>query len=351
MKITLAKTLKQKPDFSKLGFGKHFTDHMLYMEYANGKWSEVEIKPYSSLALDPASVVFHYGQEIFEGLKAYKDASGKITMFRPKDNFLRMNRSAKRLCMAELPIDEVLEGLFELIRIEKDWIPTSAGTSLYIRPTLIGNEEFLGVHPSKKYIFYVILSPVGSYYANGLQPTKIYVEDIFNRAAIGGTGEAKCGGNYASSLMAAEVAKTKGYDQVLWMDAAERKYVGEVGAMNMFFVIDKKVVTPKLDGTILPGITRDSAINVLKKAGYTVEERMVSIDEIETAYDNGVLDEAFGTGTAAVISPVGVIGYKDKVMTINNQKMGDITKWLYDKLTGIQYGKEADEFGWIVKIN
>ncbi len=351
MKITLAKTLKQKPDFSKLGFGKYFTDHMLYMEYANGKWSEVEIKPYSSLALDPASVVFHYGQEIFEGLKAYKDASGKITMFRPKDNFLRMNRSAKRLCMAELPIDEVLEGLFELIRIEKDWIPTSAGTSLYIRPTLIGNEEFLGVHPSKKYIFYVILSPVGSYYANGLQPTKIYVEDIFNRAAIGGTGEAKCGGNYASSLMAAEVAKTKGYDQVLWMDAAERKYVGEVGAMNMFFVIDKKVVTPKLDGTILPGITRDSAINVLKKAGYTVEERMVSIDEIETAYDNGVLDEAFGTGTAAVISPVGVIGYKDKVMTINNQKMGDITKWLYDKLTGIQYGKEADEFGWIVKIN
>ncbi|MEG1613220.1 MAG: branched-chain amino acid aminotransferase [Clostridia bacterium] len=351
MKITLSKNLKQKPDFTKLGFGKYFTDHMLYMEYEAGKWSDVEIRPYSGLEIDPASVVLHYGQEIFEGLKAYKNNEGKITMFRPRDNFVRMNKSANRLCMAELPIDKVLDGLFELVQIEKDWIPTAQGTSLYIRPTMIGSENFLGVHPSKKYIFFIILCPVGSYYANGLQPTKIYVENIFNRAAVGGTGEAKCGGNYASSLMAAEVAKSKGYDQVLWMDAAERKYVGEVGAMNMFFVMDGKVVTPKLDGSILAGITRDSAIKVLKKYGYAVEERMVSIDEIVKAHEDGKLQEAFGTGTAAVISPVGVIGYKDKVMNINNQEMGKITGWLYETLTGIQNGRQADEFGWVVKVN
>ena len=351
MKITLAETLKQKPDFTKLGFGKYFTDHMLYMEYDDGKWGEPEIKPFSAIPVDPASVVLHYGQEIFEGMKAYKNAEGKITMFRPRDNILRMNRSAKRLCMAELPVDEVLEAIFELVRIEKDWIPTDPGTSLYIRPTMIANENFLGVHPSKKYIFFVILSPVGSYYANGLQPTKIYVEDVFNRAALGGTGECKCGGNYASSLMAAEVAKKKGYDQVLWMDAKEKKYVGEVGSMNMFFVLDGKVVTPWLDGTILPGITRDSAIKVLKKAGYVVEERAVSIDELEDDYKNGKLDEAFGTGTAAVISPVGTIGYKNDIMTINNGKMGKITAWLYDTLTGIQYGRIEDDFGWVVRLN
>ncbi len=351
MKITLAESLKQKPDFTKLGFGKYFTDHMLYMEYADGKWSEVEIKPFSDIAINPASVVLHYGQEIFEGMKAYKNKEGKITMFRPMDNLLRMNRSAARLCMAQLPVEEVLEGLKKLVLVEKDWIPTEPGTSLYIRPTMIGSENFLGVHPSKKYIFFIILSPVGSYYAHGLEPTKIYVEDIFNRAAMGGTGECKCGGNYASSLMAAEVAKQKGYDQVLWMDAKEKKYVGEVGSMNMFFVLDGKVVTPNLDGTILAGITRDSAIKVLKKAGYTVEERPISIDELEDAYNNGKLDEAFGTGTAAVISPVGTIGYKDMVMTINDGKMGKITGWLYNKLTGVQYGREADDFGWIVKLN
>ena len=351
MKITLAETLKQKPDFTKLGFGKYFTDHMLYMEYDDGKWGEPEIKPFSAIPVDPASVVLHYGQEIFEGMKAYKNAEGKITMFRPRDNILRMNRSAKRLCMAELPVDEVLEAIFELVRIEKDWIPTDPGTSLYIRPTMIANENFLGVHPSKKYIFFVILSPVGSYYANGLQPTKIYVEDVFNRAALGGTGECKCGGNYASSLMAAEVAKKKGYDQVLWMDAKEKKYVGEVGSMNMFFVLDGKVVTPWLDGTIIPGITRDSAIKVLNKAGYVVEERAVSIDELEDDYKNGKLDEAFGTGTAAVISPVGTIGYKNDIMTINNGEMGKITAWLYDTLTGIQYGRIEDDFGWVVRLN
>ena len=250
-----------------------------------------------------------------------------------------------------LPLGKVQSGEIELVRIEKDWIPTDPGTSLYIRPTMIANENFLGVHPSKKYIFFVILSPVGSYYAHGLEPTRIYVEDVFNRAALGGTGECKCGGNYAASLLAAEVAKQKGYEQVLWMDAKEKKYVGEVGSMNMFFVLDGKVVTPWLDGTILPGITRDSAIKVLKHAGYTVEERAVSIDELEKDYKEGKLNEAFGTGTAAVISPVGTIGYKDDVMTINDGKMGKITGWLYDTLTGIQYGRIKDEFGWVVRLN
>lgn len=352
MKITLSDNLKQKPDFSKLGFGKYFSDHMLYMEYSDGKWSEAEIRPFSDISVSPASVVLHYGQEIFEGMKAYKNKEGKITMFRPRDNIMRMNRSAERLCMAQLPVDEVLEALYELVRIEKDWIPTEDGTSLYIRPTMIGNENFLGVHPSSKYIFFVILSPVGSYYANGLQPTKIYVEDVFNRAALGGTGECKCGGNYAASLMAAEVAKKKGYDQVLWLDAKEKKYVGEVGSMNIFFVIGSKVVTPMLDGTILAGITRDSAIKVLKEAGYTVEERMISLDELQTAYENGELDEAFGTGTAAVISPVGIIGLSNKILTVNGNKMGKITSWLYERLTGIQYGR-YDDGGrdWIVKLN
>lgn len=353
MKITYSKNLKQKPDFTKLGFGKYFTDYMLVMDYneANGGWSEPEIVPFDNLCISPAGVVLHYGQGIFEGCKAYKDKNGKITMFRPRDNFIRMNKSAKRLCMAELPIDTVLDALFKLIELEKDWIPTAPGTSLYVRPTMVGTEGFLGVHPSKEYKFFIILSPVGSYYANGLQPTKIYVEDKYNRAAIGGTGEAKCLGNYAASLLAAEEAKLKGYEQVLWMDAAERKYVEEVGAMNMFFVIDGKVVTPMLDGSILPGITRDSAIKILKQFGYTVEERLVSISEIVEAYDNGKLDEAFGTGTAAVISPVGVIAYKDKVMTINNNKMGKITEWLYDRLTGIQYGRYENDFGWLVSIN
>lgn len=350
MKITLSKNLKQKPDVNKLGFGKYFTDHMLVMEYSDGKWSEPEIKPYEDFSLNPASVVLHYGQGIFEGCKAYKNAEGKITMFRPEDNIKRMNRSAARLCMAELPVKETLEAVFELIRIEKDWIPTAPGTSLYVRPTMVGTEAFLGVHPSKKYIFFVILSPVGSYYANGLAPTRIYVEDVYNRAAIGGTGEAKCLGNYAASLLAAEVANKKGYEQVLWMDAAERKYVEEVGSMNIFFVIDGKVVTPELDGSILPGITRDSAIKVLREFGYTVEEKKVSIDELLKAYAEGKLNEAFGTGTAAVISPVGIIGYKDKVMEINNNKMGRITEWLYDRLTGIQTERYPNSYNWVVEI-
>ena len=353
MKVTLVKERKQKPDFSKLGFGKYFTDHMLVMEYdaSKGGWDEPEIIPFDDFKISPACCSLHYGQGIFEGLKAYKNAEGKITMFRPRDNFIRMNRSAERLCMAKVDIDVVLKALSELVELEKDWIPTAPGTSLYIRPFMFGSEAFLGVHPSKKFLFAIILSPVGSYYEHGLQPTKLIVEDVYTRASQGGTGEAKCMGNYACSLLAGEVAHEKGYDQVLWLDGETKSNVTEVGSMNMFFVIDGVVVTAELDGSILRGITRDSAIQVLKKKGIKVEERVVPIAEIVSAYNNGKLDEAFGTGTAAVISPVGTITYKNVTMTINGGKMGKITEMLYDEITGIQTGRLPDPFGWVYKVN
>jgi branched-chain amino acid aminotransferase len=351
MKFIKAKTLKEKPDFTKLGFGKYFTDYMLTMDYKDGKWQEPVIEPYAPFELYPATTVLHYAQGIFEGCKAYKDNNGKITTFRSRDNFKRMNNSAARLCMPTLDIDLVLKCLNELLIIEKDWIPTLSGTALYIRPTMIGTDPVLGVHASHSYRFFIILSPVGSYYANGMQPTKIYIETQYVRAAIGGTGEAKCMGNYATSLLAGEIANKKGYDQVLWLDAAERKYVEEVGSMNIFFVIDGVAVTPKLNGSILPGITRDSSIQVLKKFGYKIEERKVSVDELVKAYKDGKLNEVFGTGTAAVISPVGLVSYNGIDMVINNNQMGKITTFLYNKITGIQLGKEEDTFGWINKIN
>ncbi|MDE6757694.1 MAG: branched-chain amino acid aminotransferase [Clostridia bacterium] len=350
MKITLSKELKQKPDFSKLGFGKYFTDHMLVMDYENGAWKEPEIVPYAPFQIAPATNILHYAQGIFEGAKAYKNGEGKITVFRIDDNFTRMNKSATRLCMPNFDAKVVKEALFELIKIEKDWIPTNPGTALYVRPTLIANEEVLGVHASKKYRFFIILSPVGAYYANGLQPTKILVEENYVRACIGGTGEAKCMGNYAASLMGGELANAKGYDQALWLDGKEHKYVEEVGSMNMFFVIGDEVVTPALVGSILDGITRRSCIEVLKKYGYKISERRISMDEIVEAYEKGQLKESFGSGTAAVISPVGLISYRGKEMVINGGKMGEITSFLYDKITGIQSERYEDEFGWVTEI-
>ena len=351
MKITLTKNKKVKPDFSKLGFGKYFTDHMLVMNYTNGAWEEPEIVPYDAFNIEPCTNVLHYGQGIFEGLKAYKDANGKITMFRPYDNFARMNRSAERLCMPQLDADLMVECLKKLIEIEQDWIPTAPGTSLYIRPTMIANDKALGVHAAHNYIFFIILSPVGSYYAHGLEPTKILVEETYVRATPGGTGEAKCMGNYAASILAGEIANQKGYDQVLWLDGVERKYVEEVGSMNIVFVIDGVVVTPALVGSILPGITRKSTIQVLRDAGYKVEERRISVDEIVEAHKNGKLDEVFGTGTAAVISPVGVLNVGGKDLIINDNKMGKISEYAYDRITGIQTGRYADPYGWVVKIN
>ncbi len=347
MKISLTANKKIKPDFNKLGFGKYFTDHMLIMDYENGAWKQPEIVPYAPFSLDPSTAVLHYGQGIFEGLKAYKNKEGKITLFRPTANFERMNRSAARLCMPTFDEKLVLDALVELVKIDADWIPTNPGTSLYIRPTMIATDPQLGVHPSHTYRFYIILSPVGSYYANGLQPTKILIEDHYVRASLGGTGEAKCMGNYAASLLAAGVAESKGFEQVLWLDGAERKYIEEVGAMNMFFVLGDTVVTPALVGSILPGITRNSVLAILRADGYKVEERRVSADEIIKAYHSGELKEAFGTGTAAVISPVGLLGYKDEKMLINKGEMGKISKYLYDKLTGIQNSTISDPFGWV----
>lgn len=350
MKVTLTTNPKQKPDSSKLGFGKYFTDHMLVMDYENGAWKEPEIVPYAPFEMYPATNVLHYAQGIFEGAKAYKTKEGKITVFRIDDNFVRMNNSATRMCMPNFDAKVVKAALFELLKLEKDWIPTEPGTALYIRPTMIANEEVLGVHASHKYKFFIILSPVGSYYAHGLQPTKILVEEELVRTAIGGTGEAKCMGNYAASLMGGEIANSKGYDQALWLDAKEHKYVEEVGSMNIFFVIGDEVVTPQLVGSILPGITRNSCIQVLKKYGYKISEIRISMDEIVDAYNKGELKECFGSGTAAVISPVGLITYKGKDMVVNGGKMGEITSFLYDKITGIQSERYPDEFGWVTEV-
>lgn len=351
MKITLTTNKKQKPDFSNLGFGKYFTDHMLVMTYSDGKWNEPEIVPYGEVKLMPCSNGMHYGQGIFEGLKAYKDENGKITMFRPYENMKRMNKSAERLCIPTFDGDKMVECIKELVLLEQDWIPTLPGTALYIRPFIIANDNALGVHAAHNYIFFVILSPVGSYYAHGLEPTKIKIEVDTVRATFGGTGECKCMGNYAASLLAGEKANKAGYDQVLWLDGRERKYVEEVGSMNIFFVIDGVVVTPELDGSILHGITRKSTIELLTKRGYKVEERKVSVDELVEAHKTGRLNEAFGTGTAAVISPVGVLNYAGKDMIINNFEMGAISRYAYDEITGIQCGRLPDEFGWVLKCN
>lgn len=350
MKIQYNPNLKQKPDSNTLGFGKYFTDHMMVMNYENGKWSEPEIVPYGNFEIAPATNILHYGQGIFEGAKAYISENGKINIFRIDDNFARMNKSASRLCMPNFDCEKVKKALFELIKIEKDWIPTQPGTALYIRPTMVANEELLGVHASKKYLFFIILSPVGAYYANGLQPTKILVEENLVRASIGGMGESKCMGNYAASLMGGELAKSKGYDQALWLDACEHKYVEEVGSMNMFFVINNEVITPALVGSILDGITRKTCLQLLNKYGYKTVERRISMDEIVEASKNGTLQESFGTGTAAVISPVGLLSYKGQDIIINGGKMGKITEFLYDRITGIQNERYEDEFNWVTEI-
>lgn len=354
IKITAATPgqMKAKPaDESQLGFGDITTDHIFLMDYDVSKgWFNPRIEPYGPLTIDPAAMSLHYGQEIFEGLKAYAVADGGIGLFRAKENFERLNRSAARLCMPGVDIPAAMEGMKQLILLDQDWIPKSPGTSLYIRPTMIATEPHLGVRPSNNYVFFIIIGPVGAYYKEGLNPVKIYVEDFFVRAAVGGTGEAKTAGNYAASLFAAEEAKKKGFTQVLWLDAAERKYIEEVGTMNMFFRIDDEVITAPLNGSILPGVTRDSVIRIVKDWGLKVTERSLTIDEVIAAAEDGRLQETFGTGTAAVISPVGQITFKDHDYVVAGGQMGELSQKLYDEIVAIQYGQKPDPYGWVSRI-
>lgn len=352
IKITLTTAPKAKPaDDTALGFGKVFTDHMFLMNYDEGQgWHDPRIVPYGPIELSPAAMCLHYGQEVFEGLKAYRTAEDNILLFRPDKNMARLNVSNERLCIPQIDEAFCVEAIRKLVEVDKDWVPKADGASLYIRPFIFAVDPFLGVHAAKQLLFCVICSPVGSYYAEGLNPVKIYVEQNYVRAVKGGMGFAKTGGNYAASLKAQAEAEKENYSQVLWLDGIDRKYIEEVGAMNIFFKIGDEIITPALQGSILNGITRMSAIDLLKSWGYTVTERAISIDELAESYDKGLLKECFGTGTAAVVSPVGVLKWGDKVMEINNNQIGQVSQKLYDNLTGIQWGKVADTMNWTVKV-
>ncbi|MFS0555113.1 branched-chain amino acid aminotransferase [Brevibacillus sp. 179-C9.3 HS] len=349
--ITRTEQKKEKPASDKLGFGVHFTDHMFTMDYTEGKgWHDPQIVPYSPLTLDPAAMVFHYGQAVFEGLKAYRNQEGKVSLFRPDQNFKRMNRSLTRMSMPLIDEEFMVEALKQLVAVDKEWIPTESGQSLYIRPFVIATEPCFGVRASHMYKLVIVLSPVGAYYAGGMHPVKIYVENNYVRAVRGGTGNAKVAGNYAGGLKAQVEAKEKGYEQVLWLDGVENKYIEEVGSMNVFFKVKGEVWTPALNGSILEGITRDSTIQLLKDWGIPVVEKRISMEDLHTAYVNGELEEAFGTGTAAVISPVGDLNWNGHQMIINGEKTGELTMKLYETMTGIQYGEREDKFGWSVKV-
>ncbi len=352
IKLELTKNPKEKPaDQSKLGFGRIFTDHMYVMDYHEGQgWHDPKIIPYQPISLEPSAMVFHYAQEMFEGLKAYHTPDGRVLLFRPDRNIQRAENSCKRLCIPPVPQDDFLNALKTLVRVEKDWIPTTPGTSLYIRPFIIATDESLGVHPSHSYKFIIILSPSGAYYASGLNPVKIWIEDDYVRAVRGGIGEAKAGGNYAASLKAQVKGEAGGYAQVLWLDGVERKYIEEVGSMNIFFKIAGKVVTPQLNGSILPGVTRATCLDLCRSWGMEVEERRVSVEELVAAARDGSLEECWGSGTAAVISPVGTLRYENDVMEISGGGIGPVSQRLYDTVTGIQTGKLEDTHGWTVEV-
>jgi branched-chain amino acid aminotransferase len=347
--LPLEKLKPRIDDESKLAFGKQFTDRMFVMKYKTGQgWHDARVQPYQPFSLDPAAMVLHYAQEIFEGLKAFRRSDGSIALFRPMDNFRRFNHSARRMCMPEVDEAFMLRSLKELLRLEADWVPRSEGTSLYIRPAMIASEPMLGVRPADEYLCFIIVCPVGAYYKGGLAPVKIWISDHYVRAAHGGTGEVKTGGNYAASLFAAREAAANGYDQVLWLDAKDKKYVEEVGSMNICFIYDGKLVTSPLAGTILDGITRRSILALAKDMGVEIEQRALSVDEIFAGAKSGRLSEAFGTGTAVVISPVGQFTYQDRVAVLGDGKTtGEVTRKLYDTLTGIQYGRLPDPHGWV----
>ena len=354
MQISITKTTtpKQKPqDQSKLGFGNYYTDHMFIMNYDDGEgWHDARIVPYAPIPLDPAAMCLHYGLEVFEGMKAYRTPDNRIQLFRPEKNMARLNVSNERLCIPKIDEEFCVEAIKKLVAIDSDWIPSLPGTSLYIRPFIFAVDAHVGVHPAHHLMFVVILSPVGAYYPNGLDPVDIYVEQKYVRAVKGGMGFTKTGGNYAASLKAQDEAEDKGYTQVLWLDGVDRKYIEEVGTMNVFFVIGDEIVTPELSGSILSGVTRMSVIELLRNKGYKVTEKRISIQELFDAHDNGTLKEAFGTGTAAVISPIGSFEWNDRKITVADGGIGKISQMLYDTLTGIQCGTLPDEYHWTVEV-
>ena len=351
LSIIRADQLKPRPEDSDLHFGDLFTDHMFSMDYNREKgWHDPRIEPYAPIVMDPATMVLHYGQAIFEGLKAFRNVSGGVQMFRPKDNLARFNNSARRLCIPEVDEEFSLDALKQLINLDQEWVPRASGTALYVRPTIVAMDPFLGVRASNTYRYFIILGPVGAYYAAGFNPIKILVTKKFVRAVRGGIGEAKTPGNYAASLLAGENAREAGYSQVLWLDGVTQKNIEEVGAMNIFFLIDDELVTPKLNGSILPGITRKSVVFLAERWGMNVSERDISIDEVVDAHDAGKLLEVFGAGTAAVVSPVGELKYGDKVLAVGDGSVGPISQKFYDALTDIQYGKADDPDGWIEPV-
>ncbi len=355
IEIAIEKTDNPKPlpSDESFGFGKYFTDHMFITEYSKLLgWHAPRIVPYQNLRLDPGAAVLHYGQAIFEGMKAFRGTDGKIRLFRPEMNWKRMKESAERLCLEFVDLPVFIESLLRLVRTDVHWVPSKAGTALYLRPTLIGSEAFLGVRAAENLMYYVIASPVGGYYgSNAIEPVKIWVERKYSRAAPGGMGAAKAGGNYAASLKAASEAKKRGFAQVLWLDASKKEYVEEVGTMNVFFKIGDTVITPPLGGTILPGITRDSVIQLLRESKTPIEERPISLSEILEAHKTGDLKEVFGTGTAASISPVGAFGVNDELISINGGKVGTLSSELYQTLTDIQYGRRPDPLGWTMEVS
>lgn len=344
---------KPKPaDETQLGFGRVFTDHFFTMHYSEGSgWHDATIEPYRALSLEPTAMCLHYAQEIFEGMKAYRGRNDDIYLFRPTDNAGRMNMSARRMCMPEIDVDLFLEAVKKLVLLEKEWIPRSAGASLYIRPTMIATEAALGVHPSCEYLFFIVVGPVGAYYPEGFGPTKIYISEEYVRSVRGGTGSCKAAGNYAASLYASRIASNMGYTQVLWLDAIERKYVEEVGTSNIFFLIADELITPPLTGAILGGITRDSIIKMARSWGITVTERQLAMDDILEASAQGRLKEAFASGTAAIISPIGHFSYKGEEHAVNGGQAGRLTEKLYNEILQIQYGEKEDPFGWRMRIS
>jgi branched-chain amino acid aminotransferase len=342
---------RTKPEDSALEFGTVFTDHIFLQDYdVEQGWHSPRIEPYQSLVLDPAAAVLHYAQAIFDGLKAFRQPDGRVRLFRPRKHAERLINSAVRMCIPPLQAEQVLRSFTSLVDLDRDWVPRARGTSLYIRPTIVATEPYLGVRPAQAYLYYVILSPVGSYYGQGMKPVNILVADQYVRAVEGGVGAAKTAGNYAASLYAAEEAKHKGYAQVLWLDGIHRKYLDEVGTMNIMLRIGDEVLTPPLSGSILPGVTRDSVLTILRDWGISVAERPISMDEVLSAAADGTLREVWGTGTAAAISPVGELAYTDRKIAINGGQIGELTQRLYDTLLGIQYGEQPDTYGWMEDV-